>query len=160
LSRPRSGSTKCKKWVGLQTATFWPMKRAAKFISSTRPPIVRGYDPTWSPDWRMITYRSVDQVTARVTPDGTHLDWPGGHHQMIGGVRWSPDGHYVLFSEEVHNPVPIVGAYYRLVVCRMKDGATVAIRDFGAGSRHAFLFHWILNYRTFCASCKAGDPFN
>jgi len=122
--------------------------------------LVGGHDPTWSPDGKWITYRSVGQLAARVTPDGRHLEWPGGRRKMIGALRWSPDGHYVLFSEDVPGLIPIVGTYHQLVVCRMRDGATVAVRNFVAGSRHAFLFHWILNYRSFCASCKTGKPSN
>jgi hypothetical protein len=122
--------------------------------------LVRGHDPTWSPNGKWIAYRTVDEQTALVTPDGTPVNWPGGSHKVVGGSRWSPDGQYVLFSEFVPNPIPVIGAYYRLVICRMKDGANVAVRDFGAGSSHTTLFHWILNYRSFCATCKAGEQFN
>jgi hypothetical protein len=122
--------------------------------------LVRGHDPAWSPDGRLIAYRSIDKQASLITPDGTPVVWPGGLHRIVSAARWSPDSRYVIFSEYVSRPIPIIGAYYRLVVCRMSDGATVAVRDFGFGSVQTDNFRWILSYRNFCVRCLSAQPFN
>lgn len=122
--------------------------------------LTEGHDPSWSPDGRWIAYRALDGTARIVNVAGKQGDWPLKSRRPSGAVRWSPDGRYVSLTEAVPNPVPLFGAYSRLVVCQVADGTGTTIREFGAGSGNSDMFRWILNYRSFCARCKRGAAFN
>jgi hypothetical protein len=122
--------------------------------------LVEGHDPTWGPSGDRISFRAPDGRAALVTTEGAPVDWPVGAYHTLSPIRWSPDGLYVAFSEERPLHIPLVGAYYDLLVCRAADGRAVVVRKFGAGSGDLQGFYWILDYRHFCTGCKRGEPFN
>jgi hypothetical protein len=95
-----------------------------------------------------------------MTVDGLPVPWPVGTHKVLGALRWTPDGNYVSFPEADPHPIPIIGAYYRLIVCRVRDGRTIRARKFGGGVVDVGAFYWIVDYRKFCGTCKAGAGYN
>jgi hypothetical protein len=123
-------------------------------------PLVRGHEPTWRPDGAAVAYLTEGSQAALVTREGSSIKWPLDGYHPIHGLHWSPDGRYVVFPEEVPEHIPLIGTYYRLVVCRVSDGGAITVRKFGAGAGDTGNFHWIANYRDFCTDCKSGEPFN
>lgn len=123
-------------------------------------PLIAGHDPTWSTTSKWISYRNLDGHASLVSTDGVIKKWPVGIYEPISPIRWSPEGHFVSFSEAVPVHVPLIGTYYRLVVCRVSDGEAITVRKFGLGTGDTGNFHWIVDYRQFCAACKASQPFN
>lgn len=122
--------------------------------------LAEGLDPTWAPNGRWISFRSLDGQASLMTVNGRRVAWPVGAHKALGPIRWTPDGRYVSFPEAEPQPSLPFGAYYRLVVCRVGDGRAITARKFGAEAGDFAGFHWILDYREFCRNCKAGQPFN
>jgi hypothetical protein len=123
--------------------------------------LVQGHDPSGSPNGDRIAYRSLDGLAAVVTIQGAAVSWPIGRHRPLSTIRWSPDARYVSFSEEVPGPhIPLVSAYYQLLVLRVSDGESITMRKFGAGAVDAAAFHWILNYGQFCKQCEEGFEYN
>jgi len=122
--------------------------------------LVAGHDPSWSPTGNYISYRTPNGRVALITPEGQSVNWPPGQHLTVSAIRWSPTGKYVAFVEARPFHIPLIGSYYRLVVCRVSDGKGVAVREFGPGSPDLQGFYWIVDYRDFCAKCTHGAPFN
>lgn len=121
-------------------------------------PIVRGRDPTWAPNGKWISFRGPDELAALITIDGTSVPWSVGRRKPCSPLRWSPDGRFVSFSERRH--FPLLGGYYRVVICRVSDGRDVAIRTLGISWPDLLGFHWILRYREFCHDCTPSEPFS
>ena len=121
--------------------------------------LVRGQDPTWSPDGHQIAFRGADGCML-MSPDGQLRSWALKGHKSGGPIRWSPDGDYVSFSEYNPTHLPVIGAYHLLRVCRLSDGACATAREFGLDHPDINGFYWIRDYRTFCSLCKPGQPFN
>jgi hypothetical protein len=122
--------------------------------------LTEGLDPTWAPNGRWISFRALDGQASLVTLSGQRVTWPVSVHKALGPIRWTPDGGYVSFPEAEPQPSLPFGAYYRLAVCRASDGRAITARKFGAEAGDFAGFHWILDYKEFCRSCKAGQPFN
>lgn len=116
-----------------------------------------GRDPTWAPNGKWISFRGPDGLATLVTLDGAPVHWAIGRHKLLSPLRWAPDGRYVDFSEAAR--FPLVGEYYRNVVCRVSDGKMIVARKLGIGWPDLLGFHWILEYKHFCQSCKPGEPF-
>ncbi len=119
-----------------------------------------GSYPTWSQSGDRISFRAPDGRAALMTPEGKTVDWPVGRYHTLSPIRWSPDGKYVVFSVDRPLHVPLIGAYYDLLVCRVSDGRAVSVRALGPGSPDLLGFYWIVDYRHFCTGCKRGVPFN
>lgn len=119
--------------------------------------LLRGRDPTWAPDGKRISFRGQDALATLATLEGEVVRWPVGSHKPLSPLRWTPDGRYVDFSEAAQ--FPLFGEYYRNVICRVSDGKTITARSLGIGWPDLLGFHWILDYRDFCRSCRPGEPF-
>jgi hypothetical protein len=66
--------------------------------------LVEGTSPTWSPKGDWIAYRDLNGKATLVSPDGSKTKdiLPGSVIQR--GLRWSPDGRYLLFANaKTHN---------------------------------------------------------
>lgn len=139
-------------------------KNATIFVFDIRKQTARvigsGHDPTWSPTSDVIAYRGLNGQAFLVLPNGVKRSWPLEDHKILGPLRWSPNGLYVSFVEENRRHIPLIGAYSTLVIARVADGATVSVKDFGAGNGHTQIFHWIVNYQSFCKECPTGEEFN
>jgi len=122
--------------------------------------LTEGHDPTWSPNGNLIAYRREDTTAALISREGVRMSWPVSSFHPVSPLRWSPDGRYVSFAESVPERIPLIGTYYRLVVCRVSDGKVLVARKFGAGAGDTRNFHWIVDYRKFCSHCATGEPFN
>jgi hypothetical protein len=129
-------------------------------LSGSHRELAKGHDPTWSLSGGGISFRAPDGRAALITTGGKPIDWPISKYRPLSAIRWSPDGKYVAFSEERTTHVPLIGAYYDLVICRVSDGQTISVREFGPGSPDLQGFYWIVDYRHFCTGCKRGAPFN
>jgi len=122
--------------------------------------LAAGDFPAWSQSGDRISFRAPDGRAALVTVEGKSVNWALGTYHPLSPIRWSPDGKYVVFSTDRPLHVPLIGAYYDLLVCRVSDGRSVSVRRFGPGSGDLQGFYWITDYRHFCAGCQSGQPFN
>ena len=128
-------------------------------VSGSSRRLAEGHDPTWSQSGDRISFRAPDGQAALITSQGKRVDWPVGTYHALSPIRWSPDGKYVVFSVERPLAIPLITAYYDLLVCRVSDGKAVSVRGLGAGSPDLLGFYWIVDYRHFCSGCKRGEPF-
>jgi len=69
--------------VGTHTSTF----------------VVDGSYPAWSPDGSRIAFRRPNGTAALVRSDGTESKSILDSVQLRAGLRWSPDGRYLLFTD-------------------------------------------------------------
>jgi hypothetical protein len=96
--------------------------------------LASGHDPTWSANGMWISFRALDGHASGVTMGGTPVSVPFNTHKILGPIRWPANGRYVIFPEQIPLHLPLIGAYYRLVVCRVSDGETITVREFGLGA--------------------------
>jgi hypothetical protein len=66
--------------------------------TSTSSPLTEGSRPVWSPDGAWIAYRRPDGGAALIHPDGSGGKAILGNTQLGWGLRWSPDGRYLLYA--------------------------------------------------------------
>lgn len=91
--------------------------------------LVAGHLPSWSPDGRWIAYQATNKQLNLITPDGGKNRPLLAGREVLGGLRWSPDSEYLAFGEKhFFRPLHISS---RLVVVRLKDEATLPVRDSG-----------------------------
>jgi len=119
-----------------------------------------GYDPAWSPNAKWIAFRDLSGTARLMTPGGERVGWPIDGSRPIRGsrIRWSPDSTYVSFAELNGGDPSIFDGKYRVVVYRVRDGKKLSIRTFGGGWLDPEIgirdYKWMLDYRSFCKSCK------
>ena len=61
--------------------------------------LAAGSHPTWSPDGRWIAYSRPDGRAALVSPDGSESKTILDEVKLGGGLRWSPDSRYLLYTD-------------------------------------------------------------
>jgi WD40-like Beta Propeller Repeat len=70
--------------------------------------LVRGTSPTWSPKGDWIAYRDMNGRASLTSPDGSkNKDLLSGS-VIRRGLRWSPDGRYLLFANARTSNIQIV----------------------------------------------------
>jgi hypothetical protein len=114
-----------------------------------------GRFPTWSPDGKLVAFVAPDGRASLITTEGAQIRWPIGTHQPISAIRWSPDGHYVSFSERLPSRLALRDAVSRLVVSRVSDGKTMTVQEFNSKANDYQAYHWIVDYRRFCSRCAS-----
>ena len=129
-------------------------------VTSSKRELAVGHDPVWSPSGNLISFRSDNGQASVMTAEGQHRDWALSKYRPLSAIRWSPDGKYVAFSVDRPLHIPLIGAYFDLLVCRVSDGQATSVKSLGLDSPDLQGFFWILDYRHFCADCKRGEPFN
>src|SRR6202012_1163203 len=100
--------------------------------SSDSKKIARGYNPTWSPNGRWVSFRSSNGAGAllrRSGPVDTRLAGLFSSIKLLGQVIWSPDSRYILVAEP-SGPIENIlagqsplGPTGKMVVYRLADGA-------------------------------------
>ncbi len=121
--------------------------------------LISGRDPVWSPDGAAIAYRGSDDSALLVSVEGVKKAWALSGYKALSAIRWSPDGRYVSFAVSTRPVIPLVGSYYRLLVCRVEDGRAAMVREFGAGAVGTGNYHWIADYTRYCTGCQPGQEF-
>jgi WD40 repeat protein len=120
--------------------------------------LVEGIEPNWNSDGNWIAFRGADGRASLITRDGAPVVWPIDQYRPNGPIRWSPDGRYVAFSEPIRWHIPILGAYNRIAIARVSDGAIISAADFGAFWPNYLEYHWMVGYHNFCRECTAESP--
>jgi dipeptidyl aminopeptidase/acylaminoacyl peptidase len=80
--------------------------------------LAAGTSPTWSPDGAWISYRLPSGAAGLISPDGSRSEELLGGARLVRGVRWSPDGLYVLYTDERTGEIRVHG---------LKNGRTTTV---------------------------------
>jgi hypothetical protein len=91
----------------------------AKGIESERV-IVRGLEPTWSPDGNWVAYRDGDAYDA-IHPSGEGQKTLFRKTRAVSALFWSPDSRFVAYVHQEFFALDV--EFYHLMVRRLEDGS-------------------------------------
>lgn len=110
--------------------------------------LVKGTNPTWSPDGNWITFRDHDIYYA-IRPDGTGRKELFHKKNLISGLYWSPDSQFVAYVSLAGvlegGILPDVDTY-RLRVRRLQDNAEDWVLN---GASCCINYQWVVNKKLF-----------
>jgi hypothetical protein len=100
--------------------------------------LIKGENPTWSPDGNWIAYREGETYYA-IRPSGEGRRKLFHKTRAISGLWWSPDSRFVAY---VHEDLISFLGYSRVMVRRLADGSEDWVaQGVGAGDS----FQWVQN---------------
>ena len=99
-------------------------------------PVTDGSNPAWSPDGKWIAYRTADNVGMMVSPETGERRTLFKGREIVGPIRWSPDGEYLLynirqeaFANKIESLWNLGDTNYRVIVHRLRDGTEIDARS-------------------------------
>lgn len=105
-------------------------------------PVTDGTNPAWSPDGGWIAYRDPNGQASVITPQGHSAHRVGADTKILRGVRWSPDGQFVLAA--VLRRDMYFDNSTQLLIIRVSDGKMIHVEPLVGGNGTEDRVFWVV----------------